>query len=110
MGNLIMIRIILFICFSFGFINPSYSGWFGPDNYDDCVLEKMKGQAMKMIHTAHDACWPKFPDKARSKEISCSNIKCGNLNEAECERLISLKSVNGICFEDVNYKQWLELR
>lgn len=34
---------------------------FGPDNYEECVLEKMKGQNKSMIHTARKACEKKFP-------------------------------------------------
>lgn len=42
------------------------AGWFGPDNYDDCVLEKMKGQETKaaIIH-ARKACRKKFPEKPK---------------------------------------------
>ena len=35
--------------------------FFGPDNYEECVLEKMKGQNEAMIPTARKACEKKFP-------------------------------------------------
>lgn len=37
------------------------AGWFGPDNYEDCVLEKMKGQPRNMMSLAQEACEKKFP-------------------------------------------------
>ena len=37
------------------------AGWFGPSNYEECVLEKMKGQLPYMVKTARDACRLKFP-------------------------------------------------
>ena len=37
------------------------AGFFGPDNYEECVLDKMKGQSKTMIHTARKACERKFP-------------------------------------------------
>jgi hypothetical protein len=43
----------------------SYAGWFGPSNFQDCVLEGMKGvngdQAAKLVAMA---CRQKFPEKA----------------------------------------------
>lgn len=38
------------------------SGWLGPDNYEECVLEKMKGQDRSMRSTAQKACRKKFPE------------------------------------------------
>lgn len=35
--------------------------WFGPDNYEECVLDKMKGQPKEMMWTAQTACEKKFP-------------------------------------------------
>ena len=37
------------------------AGWFGPDNYEDCILEKMKDQPRNMMSYAQDACEKKFP-------------------------------------------------
>lgn len=37
------------------------AGWFCPENYEDCVLEKMKGQDKSMISVARKACEKKFP-------------------------------------------------
>jgi len=37
------------------------AGIFGPDNYEECVLEKMEGQAKALIPIAKKACEKKFP-------------------------------------------------
>lgn len=37
------------------------AGWFGPDNYEECVVEKMKGQERTMRGMVQDACEAKFP-------------------------------------------------
>jgi hypothetical protein len=34
---------------------------FGPSNYEECVVEKMKGQDRAMINRVHDACELRFP-------------------------------------------------
>jgi hypothetical protein len=44
------------------FITPlTQAGIFGPANYEECVLEKMKGQATQLLYTAQQACLIKFP-------------------------------------------------
>jgi hypothetical protein len=45
-----------------GYPNRSANaGWFGPSNYEECVLEKMKGQSRYMFNAAMRACDDKFP-------------------------------------------------
>ena len=34
----------------------AHAGLFGPDNYEECMLDKMKGQNSSMYTTAHKAC------------------------------------------------------
>ncbi len=36
-------------------------GWFGPGNYEGCVLEKMKGHESRMMSYAREACEKEFP-------------------------------------------------
>jgi hypothetical protein len=49
-----------------GYPNRSANaGWFGPSNYEECVLEKMKGQSSYMLATAQNACRLKFPPEPR---------------------------------------------
>lgn len=39
----------------------TYAGWFGPDSYDECILDKMKGQDTRFYSYAGRACREKFP-------------------------------------------------
>jgi hypothetical protein len=41
------------------------AGWFGPANYDECMLEKMKGQGYYMAEIAKAACLLKFPPQPK---------------------------------------------
>lgn len=48
----------------------SNAGWFsGPENYDECMLEKMKGQDKSMRGHAMRACRKLFPIEPVEKEI-----------------------------------------
>ena len=49
------------------------AGWFDPNDYDECVLEKMKGQPVQMVDIAVEYCALKFPCNAKFKEdfLSC---------------------------------------
>lgn len=49
---------LLALCFLGG---TAYGAWLGPDNYEECVLEKMKGQPKNMKGIAMVACEKKFP-------------------------------------------------
>lgn len=52
-----IIVVLFFVVFS----SSSHANWFGPDNFEECVLDKMKGQNKSMIYTARKACEIKFP-------------------------------------------------
>lgn len=39
------------------------AGLFGPNNFPDCVLEKMKGQDRSLLGTARSACRRQFPEE-----------------------------------------------
>ncbi len=54
-------RIFSFFSLIFLFSAYSYAGWFGADNYEDCFLEKVKGQHKFMFDTARKACERQFP-------------------------------------------------
>lgn len=43
------------------FPHCAIAGWFGPDNYEECMLDKMKGQDKSMRSIANNACLAKFP-------------------------------------------------
>ena len=71
--SLILIALIYTPCESFG-------GWFGPSNFEECVLEKMKDQNKSLIGFARKACEKEFPYE---KEINLDqeNIKISWNNE-----------------------------
>lgn len=56
-----MKNICTFIILIFININSAHSQLWGPKNFEECVLEKMKGQLQAMIHTARQACKISFP-------------------------------------------------
>lgn len=54
----------------------SNAGWFsGPDNYDDCMLEKMKGQDKSMRRHAMRACEELFPYEKEIPNTEYSKIE-----------------------------------
>mgnify|MGYP003980597653 CR=1 FL=1 len=54
----------LIVTFSI-FNSVCYAGIFGPDNFEDCVLEKLKGQEVTRytINLARTVCEEKFPSE-----------------------------------------------
>ena len=46
---------------SLAIMNTATAGWFGPDNYEECVVDKMKGQDKSMLKMVEKACEAKFP-------------------------------------------------
>ena len=46
-------------------VNVVYSGWFGPTNFDECVIEDMKGQVEEMRYVVFRSCEKKFPYEKR---------------------------------------------
>jgi hypothetical protein len=42
------------------------AGWFGPSNYDECMLDKMKGQPWNMGEIVAKACTLQFLCDAKS--------------------------------------------
>lgn len=59
-ASLFSMMAVLVVIFLFG-ASSVQAGWLGPSNFDECVLEKMKGQAPNMIGVARSACQLKFP-------------------------------------------------
>jgi hypothetical protein len=52
-----MLRIIMLLLLT---SSPAYAGWFGYDNYEDCMLGRMKGQAQSMYPNADKLCKKEF--------------------------------------------------
>jgi len=58
---------IFAIVILYGAYSSSYAGLFGPSNYEECVLENMKGiQSNTAAGAVMQACRKKFPQKVES--------------------------------------------
>ncbi|MBU0769350.1 MAG: hypothetical protein KJ687_09695 [Proteobacteria bacterium] len=64
MFSIVAIIVVIFVSGA----SSVQAGWFGPSNFDDCVLEKMKGQTPNMIGVARSACRSQFPEEILLKE------------------------------------------
>lgn len=47
-----------------------FAGWFGPNNYEECILKKMKGQDNSLMRIARAACQKEFPEQ--NKIVNCN--------------------------------------
>ena len=60
----IMKRLYTVICLFIWMPIPAMGGWFGPSNYEECILENMKGVTSdKAARAIERACRAKFPHK-----------------------------------------------
>ena len=63
-----MKRLFTVICLLVWMPIPAMGGWFGPSNYDECILEHMKGVTSdKAVLEIRKACRAKFPKKPIKK-------------------------------------------
>jgi hypothetical protein len=75
------------LMFALGLIlipTSSQAAWFGPDNYEECVLEKMKGQNKAMIQTARKACERQFPNK-HATNSKLTKLQSGEASNVVCD-------------------------
>lgn len=56
---------------------------FGAKSFEDCVLEKMKGQSANMLYTARAACSTDFPQEREL--IEGSDYKRGAISASWCD-------------------------
>jgi hypothetical protein len=70
-------RNILILCFSLFFPAVAVAGWFGPNDYNSCILESMKGITSDVAARAiKQSCREKFPEeKQESKELPESAVQ-----------------------------------
>lgn len=87
----------------------AFAGIFGPSNFEECVLDKMKGQSPNMISLARAACKKAFPDRPVETIIDHDRIKyewcgSGSGSQAVCIEKkpgnLKITKVEGIFFED----------
>lgn len=68
-----MSRLILFFILTVYSLTPVYAiaDWFGPDDYDECIIAGMKGvQSDVAAQLVHRSCLKKFPLKKSKSQIS----------------------------------------
>lgn len=72
-----MKRLFTVICLFIWMPIPAMGGWFGPSNYEECILENMKGVASdKAVREIKRACRVKFPYKpAKKRNIPRKDLK-----------------------------------
>lgn len=106
----------LFLSLLVVFPHHAIAGWFGPDNYEECMLEKMKGQDKSMRGVANNACLAMFPkpmeitvfagfndDKEIKLLLDGSNIKIIRNNSPYQITVVSLLLSKKNCFETRKY-------
>lgn len=93
------------LTFGFFYVQVAFAGLFGPGNFEECVLDKMKGQAQGLMGMASAACLISFPrevviDHSRLKYTWCKS----KYNEAACidqiPTNVTITRVEGLFFED----------
>lgn len=63
-----MKRLFTVICLFIWMPIPAMGGWFGPSNYEECILKNMKGVTSdKAVLEIRKACRAKFPKKPIKK-------------------------------------------
>jgi hypothetical protein len=87
----------------------TFAGLFGPSNFEECVLEKMKGQAPSLMYMARAACKKAFPGKPVETVIENDRIKyewCKSEYESEAVCIekkpenVEITKVEALFFED----------
>lgn len=54
---------LAFLLFVLGSSGTANAGWFGAQNYDECILENMKGVTLKQaVRAIQNSCRGKFPE------------------------------------------------
>jgi hypothetical protein len=88
----------------------TFAGIFGPANYEECLLDKMKGQNSNMIYTARTACQKAFPDEPTENVIPSDGVKytwCKSESESESVCIVQvipkvkITKIEGVFFEEV---------
>ncbi|MER2512284.1 MAG: hypothetical protein ABTQ25_07695 [Nitrosomonas ureae] len=94
---------IIFVIFS---VKAAFAGLLGPNNFEECVLEKMKGQAPGLMGMARAACLIAFPpemiiDSTRIKYTWCkSEYQSVAVCIEQMPTNVTITRVEGLFFED----------
>ena len=82
------------------------AGVFGPDNLEDCILEKMKGQDRALYPTARAACLKAFPPEVEIDRARLKFTWCESQSESEAVCLdqkppnVTITKVVGLFYEE----------
>jgi len=88
-------RILLLVSGLICVSSSAVAGWFGPDNFKECLFEKMKGQSAQMLPLAADYCTREFPAcwwNGKSYYSTCMKGKpLDAWNVSECVKYMNKK-------------------
>lgn len=94
------------LCFFLVYSPITVAGLFGPSNFEDCVLEKMKGQDRALYPTARAACLKAFPAEAAIDRDRLKFTWCKSDYESESVCLehkpanLTITKVEAVFFEE----------
>ena len=75
--NMPIVNLRIFVALLLTLIaHPASAQLFGPKNYEECMLEKMKGQAPNMTSIARVACLRTFPQEVELSEHEATSTWC----------------------------------
>jgi hypothetical protein len=88
------------------YLSSAWCGLFGPSSYDECVLDKMKGQLASMRLHAENVCEISFPkEKLLDTNIWSGYAKEPNFSDIKYEYKITTNQLIDIIMEnESNYK------
>ena len=69
----VLLQVLMLTGFSSATVHAQ---WFGPKNFEDCVLDKMKGQQPNMVGIARAACLKLFPQEVLLTEEYAKSTWC----------------------------------
>jgi hypothetical protein len=88
------------------YVPTVFAGILGPSNYEECVLDKMKGQSPNLLSTARSACLKNFPQEGviATDRIKYTWCKSENTSASVCiEQIpfnVKITKIEGVFFED----------
>ena len=98
---LVMTKVLKFLIVSV-VITQSWSAeasWFGPDNYEDCILENIPtAKTDSAVKLVMQTCRQKFPTEFKPRTPSSENFRTGTF---ACEETIAPKKLTTVTIDEV---------
>lgn len=94
------------LAFGLFYVQVAFAGLLGPSNFEECVLDKMKGQAPGLMGMANAACLKAFPKEVAIDHSRVNYRWCesGYQSVAVCidqmPTNVTITRVEGLFFED----------